>query len=80
MITKIQKWGDSLALRIPKAFAIDAQLENDSLVEVSLINGQIVIKPVITPKWTLDQVLVGVNSGNIHHEIATSGAVGNEIW
>jgi antitoxin MazE len=39
MLTKVQKWGNSLALRILKAFARDAQLENDSLVEISLVEG-----------------------------------------
>ncbi|MCA9945550.1 MAG: AbrB/MazE/SpoVT family DNA-binding domain-containing protein, partial [Anaerolineales bacterium] len=52
MLTKVQKWGNSLALRIPKAFALDAQLENDSPVEISFVDGQIVIKPVSTPIWT----------------------------
>jgi antitoxin MazE len=80
MLTKIQKWGNSLALRIPKAFALDVQLENDSIVEVSLVDGQIVIKPVITPNWTLDQLLEGVNSENMHQETDTGHATGNEIW
>ena len=80
MLTKIQKWGNSLALRIPKAFALDAQLENDSVVEVSLVDGQIVIKPVIAPHWTLDRLLEGVNSENIHQETDTGNAIGNEIW
>ncbi|MCX6067920.1 MAG: AbrB/MazE/SpoVT family DNA-binding domain-containing protein [Chloroflexi bacterium] len=80
MLTKVQKWGNSLALRIPKAFAIDAQLENDSVVEVSLIDGQIVIKPIVAPKWTLEQLLSGVNNDNLHHETDTGNAVGNEAW
>jgi antitoxin MazE len=80
MLTKVQKWGNSLALRIPKAFAIDAQLENDSVVEVSLVDGQIVIKPISAPTWTLEKLLSGVNSQNIHHETDTGDAVGNEIW
>jgi antitoxin MazE len=80
MLTKVQKWGNSLALRIPKAFAVDAQLENDSLVEVSLVDGNIVIKPVIAPSWTLEQLLAGVNSKNIHKEAASGDAVGNETW
>ena len=80
MLTKVQKWGNSLALRIPKAFALDAQLENDSVVEVSLVDGQIVIKPVSTPNWTLEQLLAGVNSDNLHHETDTGDAVGNEVW
>ncbi len=80
MLTKVQKWGNSLALRIPKAFATDAQLVNDSVVEVSLIDGQIVIKPVTMSNWTLEQLLAGINNNNIHHETDTGNAIGNEIW
>ena len=80
MLTKIQKWGNSLALRIPKAFALDAQLENDSFVEISLVDGQIIIKPVVTPSWTLEELLARINKKNIHHEVDTGFAVGNEVW
>lgn len=80
MLTKVQKWGNSLALRIPKAFALDAQLENDSLVEVSLVDGQIVIKPIASPAWTLDKLVAGINNDNIHRETDSGDAVGNEIW
>jgi antitoxin MazE len=80
MLTKIQKWGNSLALRIPKAFANHVQLENDSVVEVSLVEGQIVITPVATPTWTLEQLLAGVNKNNIHHEVNSGQAIGREIW
>ena len=79
MLTKVQKWGNSLALRIPKAFALDAQLVNDSVVEISLVDGQIVIKPIVAPTWTLEQLLSGVNN-NLHHETDTGNAVGNEVW
>ena len=80
MLTKIQKWGNSLALRIPKSFALDAQVENGSLVEISLVDGQLVIKPVSTPKWTLDQLLAGVTPANLHHETDTGQPAGNEAW
>jgi antitoxin MazE len=80
MLTKVQKWGNSLAVRIPKAFALDARLNNDSVVEVSLVDGQIVIKPVASPAWSLEQLLSGVTSNNLHHENDTGGAVGNEVW
>lgn len=42
--------------------------------------GQIVLTPVVTPKWTLEQFLAGVHSDNLHHEIDTGVAVGNEAW
>ena len=80
MLTKVQKWGNSLALRIPKAFAVEARLENDSLVEVSLVDNLIVIKPIATPGWTLEQLLSGVTPDNIHREMDTGEVMGNEIW
>jgi len=80
MLTKVQKWGNSLALRIPKAFALDAQLENDSFVEITIVEGQIIITPVATPIWTLEELLAGINKNNVHHEIDTGSAVGKEVW
>ena len=80
MLTKVQKWGNSLALRIPKAFAVDAQLENDSLVEISLVKGKIIVTPVPAPGWTLDELLAGITKANLHTEVDTGFAVGNEIW
>jgi len=80
MLTKVQKWGNSLALRIPKAFALDAQLVNNSFVEISISDGQIIIKPVPAPNWTLDELLAGVNEDNLHHEVDTGFALGNETW
>ncbi len=80
MLTKVQKWGNSLALRIPKAFAVDAQLEKDSLVEISIVEGKIVVTPVSAPGWTLDELLAGITKDNLHTEVDTGFAVGNEVW
>jgi len=80
MLTKVQKWGNSLALRIPKAFAVDAQLENDSLVEISIVKGKIVITPIPAPNWTLDELLEGVTKDNLHKEVDTETALGKEVW
>ena len=80
MRTKIQKWGNSLALRIPKTFALDTQLKNNSPVEISVADGQIIIKPIKKPNWSLDELLSGVNENNTHHEVDTGSAVGNEAW
>lgn len=80
MLTKVQKWGNSLALRIPKTLATDAQLENDCFVELSLVNGQIVITPVAPPLWTLEELLAGITEDNLHQEIDAGFSVGNEVW
>jgi antitoxin MazE len=80
MLTEVQKWGNSLALRIPKAFAQDAQLGNDSIVEIRLVEGQIIVTPVEAPSWSLDVLLAGINKKSIHREVDTGSSMGNEIW
>ena len=80
MLTKVQKWGNSLALRIPKAFAVDAQLENDSLVEISFDKGKIIVTPIPAPRWTLEELLAGITKNNLHDEVDPGFAVGNEVW
>jgi antitoxin MazE len=80
MLTKVQKWGNSLALRIPKAFAIDAHLQNDSLVEISLVKGKIIVTPVATPSWKLDELLSGITQENLHTEVDSGFTVRNEVW
>jgi antitoxin MazE len=69
MFTKVQRWGNSLAVRTPKAFAVDARLENDAPVEINLDEGKIVITPVSTRGWTLDELLEGIKEDNLHQEI-----------
>jgi antitoxin MazE len=80
MRSKIQKWGNSLAVRIPKAYALDAQLEQDSEVEILLIDGQILIKPISPTRWSLDDLLAGVTKDNLHSETDTGTATGVETW
>lgn len=80
MKSRIKKWGNSLALRIPKAFAAEANLRQDSTVEVSLVDGKLVIAPIAKRKLTLDRLLAGVNKDNLHGEVDTGPAVGNEVW
>lgn len=79
MKSKVQKWGNSLALRIPKPFALEIHLEEDSDVNVSLINGQIVIEP-LQKEYSLEELLSGVTKKNLHHEVDFGPAQGNEIW
>ena len=80
MKTRIQKWGNSLALRIPKSFANEVGLDNKAPVDVSLADGKLVIKPVTQPKPTLKQLLAKITKDNLHHEVDTGPAVGNETW
>ena len=80
MKTRVQKWGNSLALRIPKSFANEVGLQRETSVEVSLNDGKLVVTPVSKPKPTLKQLLARVTEENLHHEVDTGSAVGNEAW
>jgi antitoxin MazE len=80
MKTRIQKWGNSLALRIPKSFAIETGLDQDVLVDVALVDGKLIVTPVQTPSITLQQLLAAITDENRHDEYDTGEAVGAEVW
>ena len=79
MQTRIQKWGNSLAIRIPKPFALEVGLEQNSLVAVSISEGKLVLEPV-KPVYSLEELLAQVTQDNLHQEIETGSAVGSEAW
>jgi antitoxin MazE len=80
MKTRIQKWGNSLALRIPKSFAVETGLDQDVLVDVALVDGKLIVTPLQRSSLTLEQLLAGVTDENRHAEYDTGEAVGNEVW
>ena len=81
MKIKIQKWGNSLAVRIPKSFAVQTQIEQDSVVDLSLVNGEIIVKPQRDkPKYTLEKLLAEITDENVHPETDWGNPVGKEIF
>jgi len=80
MQTTIQKWGNSLGVRIPKAFADQTRLAAGSTVDISLENGGIVIRPTRRSKYNLADLLAKVTPQNIHAEVDTGPSVGREAW
>ena len=80
MQARVQRWGNSLAVRIPKPFALEIGLEQNTLVTVSISEGKLLLEPIIEPKYTLEQMLGQVTEDNLHHEVETGEAVGNEVW
>jgi antitoxin MazE len=79
MLTRIQKWGNSLAVRIPKPFAIEAGLEQDTQVEMSLVDGKLILTPITESALTLELLLARVTEQNLHREVDTGPATGNEV-
>jgi antitoxin MazE len=80
MTTTLQKWGNSLAVRIPKAVANDIAVGEGEPVELRVANGRIVIAPVRAKKYRVEQLVARINRKNRHAEIATGRRSGREIW
>ena len=80
MRVSVRKWGNSLALRIPKSIATDSRINHGSVVEVSVVRGKLVVAPLPSPRYTLDQLLKGVTKRNRHSETDTGTPVGRESW
>ncbi len=80
MRSKIQQWGNSLALKIPKPIAEEVGLRHHAEVEVWLVNGKLVVFPVKEPGPSLETLLAEVTEENLHSEVDTGPAVGREVW
>lgn len=80
MRVQIQKWGNSLALRIPKPFADDAGVTAGSVVDVAVVKGRLVATPVTQPRVHLAALLKQVTKRNRHGETDTGRPVGRESW
>ena len=78
METMVQKWGNSLGIRIPNLIVREFSLKNGSVVNINDNGNEIVIKPV--KKSRLSEMLDEINDQNIHQEVETKGPVGKEIW
>ena len=80
MKTRVQKWGNSLGVRIPKSFAAEIGIGRDSSVQMMIEEGAIRIVPEREAAWTLEALLAGVTDDNRPSEWDTGGPEGGESW
>jgi len=80
MRATIQKWGNSLALRIPLAFGKELGMEEATTVEMCIDKSTLIIKPKKIKKTALKELLARIDENNLHHAVETGPAVGNEAW
>jgi antitoxin MazE len=77
MRTQIQKWGNSLGLRIPMRFAKQLNLHEGSSVAIEIENDRIIIEP---PKYDLETMLKNITPKNRHHQLLDDDKKGHEEW
>ena len=80
MHTKIQRWGNSLGLRIPRAFAVEAGVDVGAEVALSVRDGNLIVRPTRRAKYRLDDLVRKITAKNLHREVDTGTPVGREVW
>lgn len=80
MRTRVKKWGNSLALRIPQPFAAELGLSEESAVNITLTEGKLLVAPAKPSKVTLKQLVSRITEKDLHIELKTGPAVGREVW
>lgn len=79
MTTQLARWGNSLALRIPKSVADQANVAEGDRVEVSVEDHAIVVRPA-QPRYSLKDLVERITARNRHRETDWGGSEGNESW
>lgn len=77
MRVTVQKWGNSLGIRIPSLYVKEFDLKNGNTVEISEEDGKIIISP---QKKTLSEMVARIDSRNLHSPIETGPSTGGEEW
>ena len=80
MKTTLTKWGNSLAIRIPKLMAEEIDLVEGRSVELRVAKGSILIKPATARKHTLDELVSEITKRNVHRETFPGEPLGREAW
>ena len=80
MRVRLQKWGNSLAVRIPRSFAAETGMADQGEIEMSLEDGGIVLRPVRAPTYSLDELVARITADNRQGEVEAGPGVGGEAW
>ena len=80
MKTAVQRWGNSLALRIPRAYASEVRISEGSEVELTMKSGSLVVRPISRKRHSLAELLRRVTPANRHESISTGTPIGQEAW
>ncbi len=79
MRATIAKWGNSLALRLPRGIAADARLHEGASVDLRVEGERLVVAPA-RPHYKLEDLLAQMKPTRRHKEVDWGGARGNEAW
>ncbi len=80
MQTKVSRWGNSLAVRLPTYVVEKIGVHENEPVEIDIREGSVVVTPIRQTAYSLDELLARITLRNRHESIETGEHVGNEVW
>jgi len=78
MKSKVQKWGNDLAIRIPHTIAVKAGLAVGDVVEMDYEDGKVIIQSCSKSKYRLKDLVDAITDENLHDIVGTGEPVGLE--
>jgi antitoxin MazE len=80
IISRVQKWGNSQGLRLPKQVLDLAEIALGEQVEIAVANHQIVVKKTARPKFELAELVRRIPKGYRTKEVDWGSPKGKEAW
>jgi antitoxin MazE len=80
MVATVARWGNSLAIRLPQHLVKEIQLTEGVEVDLVVVDGNLVIKPRIRKRYSLEDLISAITPENLHTEVESGIAMGNEAW
>ena len=78
--SQITKWGNSLAVRLPKAVAVEAGVSEGDRVSIDVAGDGSIVLRNSRPKYTLKELVAGIHPRNRHKEADWGPPAGEESW
>jgi antitoxin MazE len=79
MRVQIKQWGNSASIRVPSAVMSALQMAIDDELELESRDGCIVLKPLARRKFDLASMVEAIKPSNLHGEVSSGVAVGEEM-
>jgi antitoxin MazE len=79
MKTSAQKWGNSVAVRVPKSIVEKAGVHPRDSFDIEVVRGNIVLKPRLRRDFRLESLVKGITKRNVHEAVEFGPPVGREL-
>lgn len=80
MLTRMQKWGNSYAVRLPKAVVQEMGLKEGETLQVEVVKRHIRLRRPVKREYSLDELVAGINRSNLHGEVDFGVPEGREAF